>query len=84
MSVLTKCGNCGEELRFMDDEVACVWCGFEMPLKAQTEPGDEVPCSAGSVAPAVDDEMLVRAMKKAVEVGICPKHAVDGETYLKH
>lgn len=29
-------------------------------------------------------DMLIKAMKKAVEVGILPKFPVDEETYLKH
>lgn len=40
--------------------------------------------NVGLDAPVVDEEMLARAMKKAVEVGIFPKHPVDTETYLKH
>ena len=32
----------------------------------------------------VSEDMLIRAMKKAVEVGVLPKHPVDEETYLKH
>ena len=41
--------------------------------------------SVSAIAPTIDnEEMLIRAMKKAVEVGIFPKHPVDSETYLKH
>ena len=32
----------------------------------------------------VSQDMLIRAMKKAVKVGVLPKHPVDEETYLKH
>lgn len=42
-------------------------------------------CDGPVSRPTIDDEeMLARAMKKAVEVGIFPKHSVDTETYLNH
>lgn len=35
-------------------------------------------------ARSVDEDMLIRAVKEAVKVGILPKHGVSEETYLKH
>lgn len=55
----------------------------ELCLKANKDAVAKLHCSDGLDAPAVDEEMLARAMKKAVEVGIFPKHPVDTETYLK-
>lgn len=53
-------------------------------LTTETDAGAELACSDGLEAHIDDEEMLARAMKKAVEVGIFPKHEVDTETYLKH
>ncbi len=32
----------------------------------------------------VNEEMLIRAVREAVKVGILPSHGVDHDTYLKH
>jgi hypothetical protein len=53
------------------------------PHITQTEPVADVLCNVGLDAPAVDEEMLTRAMNKAVEVGLIPKWA-DEELYLKN
>jgi hypothetical protein len=56
---------------------------FEKGLKANKDDGAEVPCNVGLDAPVVDEEMLIRAMRKAVDVGLIPKWA-DEELYLKN
>lgn len=40
--------------------------------------------NAGLATLVVDYEMLTKAVKKAVEVGLFPKQQVDADTYLKH
>ena len=52
-------------------------------LTADSAEGAEVTLDCGVSCPAVDEEMLARAMKKAVEVGLLPKWA-DTEGYLKN
>ena len=48
------------------------------------EAHSSVSSSAGLEGLQVDDDMLIRAVKEAVKVGILPKHGVSEETYLKH
>ena len=55
----------------------------KMCLKMKTESVDEVPCSAGLEAAVVDDEMLVRALRKAIEVGLLPAYGPQDQ-YLKN
>ncbi len=57
--------------------------GKIISLITKTEPVDEVPCSVGLVAPVVDDEMLVRALRKAIEVGLLPAYGSQDQ-YLKN
>ena len=42
-----------------------------------------VSSSAGLEGLEIDHEMLTRAVKKAVKIGLFPKHQVDADTYLK-
>lgn len=67
------------EDRITSDDVEYI----KTSLTTDQTPRAEVTLDCGVSCPAVDSEMLTRAMKKAVEVGLIPKLA-DEETYLKN
>ena len=59
------------------------WTKHLERLEGKTDPVADVLCNVGLVAPVVDDEMLVRALRKAIEVGLLPAYGSQ-DHYLKN